>query len=33
MTFLAGTAGVIDINATVIVEVITFLVMTAILAR
>jgi len=33
MTFLAGTAGVIDINGTVIVEVITFLVMTAILAR
>src|SRR6266702_1867846 len=33
MTFLAGTAGVIDINGTVIVEVITFLVMMAILAR
>jgi len=33
MTLLAGTAGVIDINGTVIVEVITFLVMTAILAR
>jgi F-type H+-transporting ATPase subunit b len=33
MTFLAGVAGVIDINGTVIVEVITFLVMTAILAR
>jgi F-type H+-transporting ATPase subunit b len=33
MTFLAGTAGVIDINGTVIVEVITFLVMLAILAR
>ncbi|HEY1419580.1 MAG TPA: F0F1 ATP synthase subunit B [Candidatus Dormibacteraeota bacterium] len=33
MTFLAGTAGVIDINGTVIVELITFLVMLAILAR
>ncbi|OLC22706.1 MAG: ATP synthase F0 subunit B [Actinobacteria bacterium 13_1_40CM_2_65_8] len=33
MVFLAGTAGVIDINGTVIVEVITFLLMTAILAR
>jgi len=33
MTFLAGTAGVIDINGTVIVELITFLVMMAILAR
>jgi F-type H+-transporting ATPase subunit b len=33
MTFLAGTAGVIEINGTVIVEVITFLVMLAILAR
>ncbi|HSS95002.1 MAG TPA: F0F1 ATP synthase subunit B [Candidatus Dormibacteraeota bacterium] len=33
MVFLAGTAGVIEINGTVIVEVITFLVMTAILAR
>jgi F-type H+-transporting ATPase subunit b len=33
MLFLAGTAGVIDINGTVIVELITFLVMTAILAR
>ena len=33
MGYLAGTAGVIDINGTVIVELITFLVMTAILAR
>jgi F-type H+-transporting ATPase subunit b len=35
MSFLAstGTAGVIDINGTVIVELITFLVMLAILAR
>ena len=31
--FLAGQAGVIDINGTVIVEMITFLVMLAILAR
>jgi len=31
--FLEGTAGVIDINGTVIVELITFLVMMAILAR
>ncbi len=33
MLFLAGVAGVIDINGTVIVELITFLLMTAILAR
>jgi len=33
MTFLAGTAGVIDINGTVIVELITFLAMLAIVAR
>jgi F-type H+-transporting ATPase subunit b len=33
MLFLAGTAGVIQINGTVIVELITFLVMMAILAR
>jgi F-type H+-transporting ATPase subunit b len=33
MHFLAGTAGVIDVNGTVIVELITFLVMMAILAR
>ena len=35
MTFLAttGTAGVIEINGTVIVELVTFLVMLAILAR
>lgn len=33
MLFLAGEAGVIDINGTVIVEIITFLLMTAILAR
>jgi F-type H+-transporting ATPase subunit b len=33
MLFLAGTAGVIDINGTVIVELITFLVMMAVLAR
>ena len=33
MGYLAGTAGVIEINGTVIVELITFLVMMAILAR
>jgi F-type H+-transporting ATPase subunit b len=33
MLFLAGVAGVIDINGTVIVELLTFLVMMAILAR
>jgi len=33
MLFLAGVAGVIEINGTVIVELITFLVMLAILAR
>lgn len=33
MHLLAGTAGVIDINGTVIVELITFLAMMAILAR
>src|SRR5260370_20948559 len=33
MIFLAGVAGVIDINGTVIVELITFLSMRAILAR
>ncbi len=33
MTFLAGTAGVIEINGTVIVELITFLAMLAILSR
>jgi len=33
MVFLAGVAGVIDINGTVIVELITFLIMLAILAR
>lgn len=33
MLFLAGEAGVIDINGTVIVEILTFLLMTAILAR
>jgi F-type H+-transporting ATPase subunit b len=33
MTFLAGQAGVIDINGTVIVEIITFLLMLAVLAR
>ena len=33
MLFLAGEAGVIDINGTVIVEIVTFLLMTAILAR
>jgi F-type H+-transporting ATPase subunit b len=35
MTYLAttGTAGVIDINGTVIVEILTFLIMLAILAR
>jgi F-type H+-transporting ATPase subunit b len=31
--FLAGEAGVIDINGTVIVELVTFLIMLAILAR
>ena len=31
--FLAGEAGVIDINGTVVVELITFLIMLAILAR
>ena len=31
--FLAGVAGVIEINGTVIVELITFLIMLAILAR
>src|SRR3981081_2032362 len=31
--YLAGVAGVIDINGTVIVELITFLIMLAILAR
>ena len=31
--FLAGEAGVIEINGTVIVELITFLAMLAILAR
>ncbi|TMF22012.1 MAG: ATP synthase F0 subunit B, partial [Chloroflexi bacterium] len=31
--YLAGEAGVIDINGTVVVELITFLVMLAILAR
>lgn len=31
--FLAGEAGVIDINGTVIVEIVTFLLMTAVLAR
>ena len=33
MHYLAGTAGVIEINGTVIVELVTFLVMLAILAR
>ncbi len=33
MVFLAGVAGVIEINGTVIVELITFLIMMAILAR
>lgn len=33
MPFLAGEAGVIDINGTVIVEIVTFLLMTAVLAR
>jgi F-type H+-transporting ATPase subunit b len=33
MTRLTGTAGVIEINGTVIVELITFLVMLAVLAR
>jgi len=33
MPFLAGVAGVIEINGTVIVELITFLLMLAILAR
>jgi F-type H+-transporting ATPase subunit b len=33
MVFLAGEAGVIQINGTVIVELITFLIMLAILAR
>ena len=33
MFFLAGQAGVIDINGTVIVEIVTFLLMTAVLAR
>jgi F-type H+-transporting ATPase subunit b len=33
MVFLAGVAGVIDINGTVVVELITFLVMMAVLAR
>ena len=33
MFFLAGEAGVIDINGTVVVELITFLIMLAILAR
>ena len=33
MLFLAGEAGVIDINGTVIVEIVTFLLMTGILAR
>ena len=33
MLFLAGVAGVIEINGTVVVELITFLVMLAILAR
>jgi F-type H+-transporting ATPase subunit b len=33
MVYLAGEAGVIDINGTVIVELITFLIMLAILAR
>ena len=33
MLFLAGEAGVIDINGTVIVEIVTFLIMLAVLAR
>jgi len=33
MLFLAGEAGVIDINGTVIVELLTFLVMFGLLAR
>jgi F-type H+-transporting ATPase subunit b len=33
MLFLAGQAGVIDINGTVVVELITFLAMMAVLAR
>src|SRR5258708_39144878 len=33
MVFLAGVAGVIGINGTVIVELITFLIMMAVLAR
>ncbi|HEY5034171.1 MAG TPA: F0F1 ATP synthase subunit B [Candidatus Dormibacteraeota bacterium] len=33
MLFLAGVAGVIDINGTVIVELITFIAMMAVLAR
>src|ERR1700674_4077457 len=33
MTFLAGVAGVIEVNGTVIVELITFIVMLAVLAR
>lgn len=33
MLYLAGTAGVIDINGTAIVELVTFLIMLAILAR
>jgi F-type H+-transporting ATPase subunit b len=33
MLFLAGVAGVIEINGTVVVELITFLIMLAILAR
>src|ERR1700693_1323830 len=33
MVFLAGVAGVIQINGTVIVELITFVIMLAILAR
>jgi F-type H+-transporting ATPase subunit b len=33
MLFLAGVAGVIDINGTVVVELLTFLAMTAVLAR
>ena len=33
MLFMAGEAGVIDINGTVIVEIVTFLLMTAVLAR
>lgn len=33
MVFLAGVAGVIDINGTVVVELLTFLAMMAVLAR